>query len=173
MKRVPSFNLKPRSTPYPHQLEAVAFLSERDYAALFDEQGLGKTKIIIGATCQGIADEAVQGALIVCTKSLLGTWQDEVAKHSYLKSIQLRGGSRARGIRFMWFSHFYLVTYETLIWEQQRVRELHCERTPGHLNAGAFFGRWGFARSYSPRVLCQVSHRKAATQAVHDRPMRP
>lgn len=124
MKRVPSFNLTPRSTPYPHQVEAVAFLSERDYGALFDEQGLGKTKIIIDTVCRSIADGAVQGALIVCKKSLLGTWQEEVAKHSYLKSIQLRGASHARGMRFMWFAHFYLVTYETLIWESRRIKEL-------------------------------------------------
>ncbi len=124
MKHPPTFNLEPRSRPYPHQLEAVAFLSECNYAALFDEQGLGKTKIIIDTICQGIADRVIEGALIVCKKSLLGTWEDEVTKHSYLKAIQLRGGSRARGVRFMWFSHFYLVTYETLIWEQERVREL-------------------------------------------------
>lgn len=102
----------------------MSFLHERDYAALFDEQGLGKTKIIIDTICQGIAAEAIQGALIVCRKSLLGTWAHEVAKHSYLKSIQLRGGPHARGIHFMWFAHFYLVNYEMLISEEARIRDL-------------------------------------------------
>ncbi|MBU4270674.1 MAG: DEAD/DEAH box helicase [Planctomycetes bacterium] len=124
MKRMPSFTFEPRLRPYPHQVEAVSFLSERDYAALFDEQGLGKTKIIIDTICQGIATQVIQGALIVCRKSLLGTWEDEVAKHSYLKSIQLRGGPNARGIHFMWFAHFYLVNYEMLISEKERIRDL-------------------------------------------------
>ena len=124
MKRTPSFNLEPRSRPYPHQVEAVTFLSEREYAALFDEQGLGKTKIIIDTISQGIAQKVIQGALIVCKKSLLGTWEDEITKHSYLKSVQLRGGPRARGIHFMWFAHFYLVNYEMLISERQRIQDL-------------------------------------------------
>ena len=124
MKRMPLFSFESRLRPFPHQVEAVSFLSERDYAALFDEQGLGKTKIIIDTICQGIAAEAIQGALIVCRKSLLGTWEDEVAKHSYLKSIQLRGGPRLRGIHFMWFAHFYLVNYEMLISEKERIRDL-------------------------------------------------
>ena len=124
MKRMPSFTFEARLRPNPHQVEAVSFLSERDYAALFDEQGLGKTKIIIDTICQGIATEVIQGALIVCRKSLLGTWEDEVAKHSYLKSIQLRGGPHARGIHFMWFAHFYLVNYEMLVSEKERIRDL-------------------------------------------------
>ncbi len=105
-------------------MEAVSFLSDREYAALFDEQGLGKTKIIVDTICRGIAAKGIDGAIVVCKKSLLGTWQAEVAKHSHLKAIQLRGTPGRRGLSFMWFAHFYLVNYELLISEQQRLRDL-------------------------------------------------
>ncbi len=124
MKRASTFDFTPRSRPYPHQVEAVSFLKNREYAALFDEQGLGKTKIIIDAIATGIREEQIEGALIVCKKSLLGTWEDEVRKHSHLRAITLRGSLKVRGVNFMWFSHFYLVNYELLIYEKERVRDL-------------------------------------------------
>ncbi len=124
MTRTRCFNFTARSRPYPHQVEATSFLGNREYAALFDEQGLGKTKIIVDTICRQLAREQVEGALIVCKKSLLGTWEQEIAKHSHLRSITLRGSEGVRGKRFMWFAHFYLVNYEMLISEKERVFDL-------------------------------------------------
>ena len=115
MNRRLQFNYEPRTAPYPHQVEAVSFLSDREYAALFDEQGLGKTKIIVDTVCRGIAAKGIDGAIVVCKKSLLGTWQAEVAKHSHLKAVQLRGTPGRRGLSFMWFAHFYLAELSQIL----------------------------------------------------------
>ena len=39
--------LEPKYKAFPYQEEAVEFVATRDYAAIFHEQGLGKTKIAI------------------------------------------------------------------------------------------------------------------------------
>lgn len=107
-----SFDYAPRLRPLPHQIEAIKFLYEHDRAALFDEQGLGKTKIVVDALAQLFASGAIEAALIICRKSLLKNWEYEIAKHSTLRAITLRGTPRQKGRRFMWFAHFYLMNYD-------------------------------------------------------------
>ena len=121
MKRVP-FDYAPRSKPLPHQIEASKFLAEREWGALFDEQGLGKTKIVIDALAQLFSSHAIEGAIIICKKSLLKNWEAEVGKHSSLRSITLRGTPKQKGLRFMWFAHFYLINYDLVPSEAERIR---------------------------------------------------
>ena len=90
MKSKPVFDYSPRLKPLPHQVEAITFLAKREWAALFDEQGLGKTKIIIDTMLRGFSEGAVEAVIVICKKSLLATWQEEIAKHSKLRSIVLR-----------------------------------------------------------------------------------
>ena len=89
---------------------------------LFDEQGLGKTKIVIDALLEDMKNGIIEGALIICRKFLLSTWEDEIKKHSHLRSIILRGSSQEKGGRFMAFSHFYLINYDSLISEIDRIK---------------------------------------------------
>ena len=58
----------------PHQEKGVKFLRERTAAALFDEQGLGKTKQLIEAVSQDIAAGGLDGALIICPNMIKSTW---------------------------------------------------------------------------------------------------
>jgi hypothetical protein len=39
----------PKTLPLPHQLETIDYIHRNAITALFDEQGLGKTKIVIDA----------------------------------------------------------------------------------------------------------------------------
>jgi len=119
-KRV--FDYSPRLRPLPHQLEATNFLVERDTAALFDEQGLGKTKIVIDALSRSFALRSVEAAIVICKKSLLTTWQQEIIKHSQLKSIILRGTPKQKGLHYMWLAHFYLINYELVPNEVDRLQ---------------------------------------------------
>lgn len=121
MKRV-SFDYAPRLKPLPHQIEASRFLVEREWAALFDEQGLGKTKIVIDALAQLFSSHAIEGAIVICKKSLLKNWEAEIGKHSSLRSIILRGTPNQKGLRFMWFAHFYLINYDLVPSEVGRIK---------------------------------------------------
>ena len=117
-----SFDYSPRLKPLPHQIEASRFLAEREWGALFDEQGLGKTKIVIDALANLFSSHAIEGTIVICKKSLLNNWEEEIAKHSSLRSIILRGTPNQKGLRFMWFSHFYLINYDLVPSEVERVK---------------------------------------------------
>ena len=47
-----SQEFSPKTVPLDHQIEAIEFIADQRTAALFDEQGLGKTKIIIDSLSQ-------------------------------------------------------------------------------------------------------------------------
>jgi SWI/SNF-related matrix-associated actin-dependent regulator of chromatin subfamily A-like protein 1 len=123
MRNSITFDYTPRLKPLPHQIEATNFLVERDSAALFDEQGLGKTKIVIDALARLFTAHKIEGAIIICKKSLLKNWEQEIQKHSNLRSITLRGTPHQKGIRFMWFAHFYLINYDLIASEVDRLKK--------------------------------------------------
>ncbi|WP_256622203.1 DEAD/DEAH box helicase [Methanolobus chelungpuianus] len=117
------FNLSPKTKPFPHQLEAIQFMIGKEYVPLFDEQGLGKTKIVIDSLLEDINNEFIDGAIIVCKKYLIPMWEDEILKHTYLKPIILKGTSKDLGFKFMTYSHFYIINYEALFSEKQRLKD--------------------------------------------------
>lgn len=100
----------------PHQKEGVRFLASRKKAALFDEQGLGKTKQLIDAIAECVRQGDVQGAVVVCPNGLKPTWRDEIAKHAPgSKAVMLGSGRDARrralgDLR----GAFYIVNYEAV-----------------------------------------------------------
>jgi len=67
---------------------------------------------------QGIID----GALIICKKHLIENWKDEIETHSHLKYIVLRGNANEKGLKFMGYSHFYIINYESVIGEVERLK---------------------------------------------------
>ena len=116
------FDLTPKTKSYPHQLEAVEFIRGKEYIPLFDEQGLGKTKIVIDSLLKDIEDGFIDGSLIVCKKYLIPTWEEEILKHSYLKPIILKGTAKELGQKFLTFSYFYIINYDALFSEKERLK---------------------------------------------------
>ena len=117
-----NFNLSSKTKPYPHQLEAVEFIRGKEFVPLFDEQGLGKTKIVIDALLRDIKDEFVDGTLIICKKYLIPMWEDEIIKHSHLKPVILKGTTKELGQKFLTFSYFYIINYDALFSEIERLK---------------------------------------------------
>lgn len=115
------FDFSPKTEPLKHQIEAIEFMRGKKNVPLFDEQGLGKSKIVIDALCCDLQDNVLDSVLIICKKGLLETWQREVSKHSHLQSTVLGGSKKSRGRSFMHFNHFYLVGYETFLSELDRI----------------------------------------------------
>lgn len=122
MKRKYNFNYSPKTKPFPHQVEAIEYITNRAIIALFDEQGLGKTKIVIEALCNNMKQKIIDGALIICKKHLIENWKDEIETHSYLKYIVLRGNANEKGLKFMGYSNFYIINYESVIGEIERLK---------------------------------------------------
>jgi len=102
----------------PHQLEAVAWMHKQELLGhhggiLADCMGLGKTLTCISLVMQ---DENICANLVVCTKSLVMQWCEEIFKHSNLSMRDVlvftnRCRISCENIRKF---KFVLVTYDTL-----------------------------------------------------------
>lgn len=122
MKKRYNFNYSAKTKPFPHQVEAIEYITSTVSVPLFDEQGLGKTKIVIEALCNNMEQGIIDGALIICKKHLIENWKDEIETHSHLKYIILRGNTNEKGLKFMGYSHFYIINYESVIGEVERLK---------------------------------------------------
>ncbi len=139
----------------PHQKEGSNFLASRKAGALFDEQGLGKTKQLIDAVSASVSSGAIQGAVIVCPNTLKATWRDEIAKHAPdARVVVLGAGKAARrqalgNLRGM----FYVVNYEAIPLEGVVLRAL------------LRFKRFALVLDESHRIKNPSA---AVTQMIHD-----
>src|SRR4051794_20118916 len=107
----------PKSTilDLPHQIEGTRFLKERSAGALFDEQGLGKSKQLVDAVSASIADGTLDGALIVCPNTLKATWSEEIEKHCGLRYAVFGSGRSERRVAFRSLrAAFYIINYEAV-----------------------------------------------------------
>jgi len=99
--------------PYPFQFEGIKFLTTNDHALLADEMGLGKTLQAILAFRARIHAGTVQRVLVVCPKSLLGTWFREISEWAPELSITLVHG-KDRDAAVLRPHHVYITNYESI-----------------------------------------------------------
>ena len=64
-------NLAAKHAAYPYQLDAIRAVQDLPYAAIFHEQGLGKTKIAIDLALLWLKGDVVETAIVVTKKSLV------------------------------------------------------------------------------------------------------
>jgi SNF2 family DNA or RNA helicase len=109
----------------PHQLTGTQFLRDNERAALFDEQGLGKSKQLIDAVAAEIASGAIGGALIICPNGLKSNWADEIERFSTLPYAVFGSGRKARRVAFRSLrASFYVINYEAVHAEIASLRAL-------------------------------------------------
>ena len=119
LKREPDLTLKHEAFAY--QLEAVNAVKDLEYAAIFHEQGLGKTKVAIDLIVYWLSHRLLDTALIVVKKGLLDNWQRELASHSQLIPRVLTNN---RGGNFYVFNspaRVMLAHYEAVKAEKERM----------------------------------------------------
>lgn len=112
----------PKTQALPHQIEAINYINNRKQVALFDEQGLGKTKIVIESLCWSMQKGDIEGVLVVSPMSLVYNWEQEVKKHSFLIPIVLKGSDREKRYKFMTGANFYITNYEAVVAETNRIK---------------------------------------------------
>lgn len=115
-------NFDAKTQALPHQIEAVNYIDQHNEIALFDEQGLGKTKIVIEALCLAMKRGEIEGVLVIAPMSLLYNWEQEVSKHSFLIPIVLKGTGREKRYKFLTGANFYIMNYEAVVAELERVK---------------------------------------------------
>jgi SWI/SNF-related matrix-associated actin-dependent regulator of chromatin subfamily A-like protein 1 len=113
------------SVSLPHQLAGTKFLRENERAALFDEQGLGKSKQLIDAVSADVANGTLGGALIICPNGLKTNWAEEVERFSTLPYAVFGSGRKARRVAFRSLrAAFYVINYEAVHPELASLRQL-------------------------------------------------
>ena len=111
--------------PLPHQQHGTQFLRDREAAALFDEQGLGKSRQLIDTIVQEREAGTLDGALIVCPNTIKSTWCEEIQRYSDLTHAIFGSGRAARRVAFRSLrAAFYVINYEAVAAELPSLRAL-------------------------------------------------
>lgn len=114
-------NLAPKLPAFEFQAAAVDLLKKRTYAAVFHEQGLGKTKIGLDLLLAWLADGSIDSGMIVTKRSLIDNWQQEIASHTHIVPRVLTQDRAANFYGFNSPARLYLTHYEVIVSEENRL----------------------------------------------------
>ncbi|MEN1682028.1 MAG: DEAD/DEAH box helicase [Planctomycetota bacterium] len=104
-------------SPFPYQLDGVAFLYPRRHAVLADEMGLGKTMQAVTSIRLLVHSGQARRVLLVCPKPLLTNWRRELATWAPELAVSTLDGPPDRR-RQAWAdprAGVTLVGYETVV----------------------------------------------------------
>lgn len=107
---------------YVYQEQAVEFAKDLEYAAIFHEQGLGKTKIALDIALYWLSEKEIDTALIVTKKGLVKNWQDETKIHSYLHPKVLDNNRSSNFYVFNSATRLIITNFETITLEKNRFK---------------------------------------------------
>lgn len=113
--------LEARLPAFPYQEEAVEFVAKRDYAAIFHEQGLGKTKIAVDVMLRWLGEKVVDTVLVVTKKGLIANWQREFKAHSHLRPMVLNESGKNNYLTLTAGTRLVLGHYEAVQKEEERL----------------------------------------------------
>lgn len=115
-------NLSPKAAGFVYQVQAVNATKDLPYAAVFHEQGLGKTKIGIDLALYWLTKSIVDSVLVVTKRGLIQNWVDELRAHTHVIPRLLSQDKRANFLAFNSPARIYLTHYEVLKSERKRLK---------------------------------------------------
>ncbi len=114
-------DLRSRHSAFPYQGEAADAIKDLEYAAVFHEQGLGKSKIALDVVLYWLSRKLVDSVIIVSKKSLVHNWRREIAMHTHIAPQVLTQDRRANFYAFNSPARLYVTHYEVLRSEEKRI----------------------------------------------------
>ena len=124
-------NLAAKLDAFIYQREAVEAVRDLEYAAIFHEQGLGKTKIAIDLLLYWLEKRVVDTVLLVVKKGLIANWQMELKAHSYISPRVLTGDRKNNYYVLNSPTRLVLAHYEAIKSESKRLALFLRTRTVG------------------------------------------
>ena len=106
---------------YAYQAEAVRAVRDLEYAAIYHEQGLGKTKIAIDLMIYWLQNKLLDTVLLVVKKGLISNWEDELAYHTFLSPRILSNNRNSNYFVFNSPARLILTHYEAVRSEHDRM----------------------------------------------------
>jgi SNF2 family DNA or RNA helicase len=107
---------------FPYQVEAVNAIKNLPYAAVFHEQGLGKTKIAIDLLLYWVEQKLVDTVLIVTKKILINNWLEELHSHTFIKPLILTNDKLSNFYIFNSPSRVIITNFEVISTEKERFK---------------------------------------------------
>ncbi|MEO5327563.1 MAG: DEAD/DEAH box helicase [Magnetococcus sp. THC-1_WYH] len=123
--------LEPNYKAFPYQEEATEFVAAREFAAIFHEQGLGKTKIAIDLILRWLHRAEVDTVLVFTKKGLVANWEREFSRHSQLKPLVLSEKSNKNYYVFTTPTRLVLSHFEVARKEIRRLKAWLSSRRVG------------------------------------------
>ncbi|MBB2708441.1 DEAD/DEAH box helicase (plasmid) [Rhizobium sophoriradicis] len=121
LKLQKTVSLESKRAAFTHQLDAFVAVKDLTYAAVFHEQGLGKTKIGLDLALSWLARDVADSVVIVTKKSLIENWRNEISDHSHLRPRILGQDRNANFYALNSPARLYLTHYETIVSERKRL----------------------------------------------------
>lgn len=115
---------------FKYQKDAVEKIKDKEYAAIFHEQGLGKTKIAIDLMLFWFNTHLLDSVVIVTKKSLLSNWKRELNNLSNLSVIEVSNSRKNNYYAFNLARRIILTSFDSFLKEADRFEQLtHCRQT--------------------------------------------
>lgn len=123
-RRSPSLSAK--HDAYSYQVDALTAVQSLPYAAIFHEQGLGKTKIAVDLVLFWLSHDIVDTVFIVTKKSLVANWVRELAAHSWITPSVLSDDRRGNSFSLNSPVLVYVLNYEVVPTNFELIRDFLC-----------------------------------------------
>ena len=112
VRQSPRLSLK--KDAFPFQKDAFNLIKDKEYFAIFHEQGLGKTKIAIDLVYYWLQHQALDSVLIITKKSLISNWSDELDFHGNIHPLILSINKTLNSQNMALPGYIYLCNYEAV-----------------------------------------------------------
>lgn len=133
LKGFEALDLSSNFQGYAYQLHAVESVKDLKYAALFHEQGLGKTKIGLDIALYWISNKILDTVVVITKKGLVKNWEKEISTHTNLPCIILDGNRVKNSYKFNKPYRLYITHYEAVSSNQKIFNLLLRSRKVGAL----------------------------------------
>lgn len=115
------YNYDAKLEAFPFQYEAFKEIRDKEYAAIFHEQGLGKTKIAIDLLLYWLKNREIDTVLIVTKKTLVKNWVEEFGIHTSIRPKVLDNNKRSNFFILNSSAQVIVTNFETISGEHERM----------------------------------------------------
>ena len=122
LRHIETTNLTAKLTAFPYQHEAFLAIKDKPYAAIFHEQGLGKTKIAIDLLLYWLDKRDIDTVMIVTKKTLVANWVGEFGTHTNLRPKVLDTKKKSNYFVLNSAARVIVTNFETISTEQDRLQ---------------------------------------------------
>ena len=116
------YNFSAKLSAFDYQHEAFLAIKDKPYAAIFHEQGLGKTKIAIDLLIYWLLYRDIDTVLVVTKKQLVNNWCGEFDVHTNIKPRTLDNNKGSNFFVLNSTAKVIVTNFETISGEKERMK---------------------------------------------------